>query len=134
MAPHSNEVLYTMIENLSNTVKDFIAETKESHKSQDEKQEKILENVIKTNGRVTSLEGKSKEYGVEIDDYKTRRANFSGVSKLWAVIGTGVIAIVSYFWFIYMQNFKNEIVQELAPQVSETVYQRLEKEYDIQVK
>jgi len=130
----TNEVLFNMIENLTKNVEGFITDMKEYHKGHDEKQNEILRNVTKTNGRVNKLEDLTDAHSIEIDDYKKRKANLDGVFKLWGIIGVGVISIVGYTFWLYMQNFKNEIINELAPKVSDMVYDRLEKEYEIDIK
>jgi len=130
----TNEVIFNMVENLTKNLETFIGDTKEYHKAHDEKQEKILTNVIKTNGRVNKLEETTENHAIEINDYKKRKANIEGVFKLWSIIGALVLTGVGYSWWLYMQNFKNEIINELAPKVSDMVYQKLEKEYEIDVK
>lgn len=130
----TNEVIFNMVENLTKNLETFIGDTKEYHKAHDEKQEKILTNVIKTNGRVNKLEETTENHAIEINDYKKRKANIEGVFKLWSIIGALVLTGAGYSWWLYMQNFKNEIINELAPKVSDTVYSRLEEEYEIDVK
>lgn len=130
----TNEVLYNMIENLSKNFENYVKDTREYHKSHDEKQEKILNNVIKTNGRVSKLEEVTGDHTSLLSDYKERRANINGVFKFWGLISVGVVAGISYGWVLYMQNFKYEIINELAPQVSDMVYEKLEKEYYIDIK
>lgn len=67
-----------------------------------EDQKKILVQTTKTNGRVTALEEKCKEYGTDINNLKATDNTTKGSNKIiWIVLGSiGTVALLLFQTFI----------------------------------
>lgn len=78
------------------------------------KLDQILLQVTKTNGRVSYIETwKEKDAIPILEDYKENRAQAKGAGKLWAFIGTGVVATLILTGTLYIKNLKIEILEEV---------------------
>ena len=135
----SNEVLHNMVENLTKQFDMFMVETKEFREEDRKVKAEILQRVTIQNGKTSTIENiLEDEVLPDIKDYRENRAQARGAWKLWLLVVGGIVSVLSWAFVLYMNNLKLEIIEETAkqvsPVVSDAVYTKLEKEYNIQIK
>ncbi len=80
----------------------------------EEKLDKILLQVTRTNGRVSTIEDwRDKHAHPLLEDYKDNRSQAKGAVKLWTIIWVGLIALVGVTFTLYISNLKTEIINEV---------------------
>lgn len=94
--------------------------------------------AIKTNGRVNRLDEWKKEAEGVLNDYNINKYQAKGAWKLWTLLVGVMVTLVSFAFVQYMQVVKTEIIAEaskqLAPVVSDSVYNKLEEKYYLNIK
>lgn len=129
------ELLEEKFKNINKTLDKIVV----SLEKQDEVLERVESKVTVTNGRVTSLEQINKDTVLPVvQDYIENRAQARGAWKLWTLFGGVLFTIVCFSFKIYMEEIKKEIINETiiqsSPVISDSVYNKLEKEYNINIK
>lgn len=91
-----------------------------------------------TNGRVNHLDEWKKDADILLEHYKDTRAQAKGAWKLWTLLAGTFTALICFAFVQYMQSIKTEIIaetsQKVVPEVSDSVYNKLEEKYYLNIK
>lgn len=95
-------------------LQDHLSREEEYQSRFEEKLDAILIQTTKHNGRMTSMEHWRERFADPLlDDYKDKRSQGSGMIKMWALFGGGLLLIIGLTATLYVKDLRTQIIKEL---------------------